>query len=59
MRFLFGIIIGVTLTIGGAWIIDQNNFGGLGGPIVNWDRVERGWVGLGEAARFQIRRITG
>ena len=59
MRTLIGIILGVALTIGGAWIIDRNNIGGLGGPLVNWERVERGWAGVSEAARFQIRRITG
>lgn len=59
MRILFGIVIGIALTIGGAWFIDRNNVGSLGGPLVNWERVERGWQGAAEAARHQLRRIAG
>ena len=58
MRFLFGIIVGAALTIGGAWFVDNNNIGGLGGPLVNWERVDQGWTSLREGARWQLRRIT-
>ena len=59
MRLLFGMVLGAALTIGGAWIIDRNHIGGLGGPLVNWDRVDRGWSGVSEAARLHLRRLTG
>lgn len=59
MRFLFGILVGAALTIGGAWVVDHRNIGGLDGPLVNWDQVEKGWVDMREAARFHASRITG
>ena len=59
MRFLFGIIVGVALTIGGAWVIDHRNIGSLDGKLVNWDQVDKGWTDVREAARFHLRRITG
>jgi hypothetical protein len=59
MRLLFGIVLGAALTIGGAWIIDTRNIGNLGGPLVNWATVEKGWTDVREGARFHLRRITG
>ncbi len=59
MRLLFGIILGAGLAIGGAWLIDRNNIGGLDGPLVNWERVDQGWTNVREGARVRLRQITG
>ncbi|MBX9760428.1 MAG: hypothetical protein K2Y29_16740 [Beijerinckiaceae bacterium] len=59
MRFLFGIMVGVALTIGGAWIIDHRQVAGLDGPLVNWAQVHKGWTDVRESARYHVRRITG
>ena len=45
--------------VGSVWIIDRQNVGGLEGPLVNWERVERGWSNLRDATGNQLRRITG
>ncbi|MDB5570270.1 MAG: hypothetical protein JWN93_1453 [Hyphomicrobiales bacterium] len=60
MRFLIGLIFGVILTIGGAYVVDQRRMvqGGSDGPLVNWDRVDRTWGELRQGAREQFRRIT-
>jgi hypothetical protein len=34
MKYFIGFVVGVALTIGGAWIYD--NAGGVPGPLVNW-----------------------
>ncbi len=59
MRLLFGIIVGAALMVGSVWIIDRQNVDGLEGPLVNWERVERGWSNLRDATGNQLRRITG
>lgn len=59
MRFLFGLIVGVALTVGGAWWIDTNRLGGLDGPLVNWERVDRGFDYVREGVMGQVRRVTG
>lgn len=51
MRFLFGIIVGIGLTVGGAYLHDS--FGGATTtdasgatatrPMVNWDVVDKNW----------------
>ena len=50
MRLLFGIIIGIGLTVGGAYLYDS--FGGTAEnapgataarPMVNWDVVDKNW----------------
>ena len=39
MRFLFGVIIGALLTIGGAYVADSRVDPLQGGRMVNWDVV--------------------
>jgi len=39
MRFFLGLIIGVALTIGGAYVVDNMNSGPGARPMVNWDVV--------------------
>lgn len=50
MRLLFGIILGIGLTVGGAYLYDS--FGGTtdtspgataSRPMVNWDVVDKNW----------------
>jgi hypothetical protein len=55
MRFLLGIIVGVTLTIGVAYLSDASTSGPSNAaaqtgveqrPMVNWDVVSRNWQSL-------------
>jgi hypothetical protein len=57
MRVFFGIILGILLTIGGAYIFDSATAGTdvsaaeapatrLDRPMVNWDVVDRRWQQL-------------
>ena len=60
MRFLFGIIIGVGLTIGGAYLVDSRRAeSGVGGPLVNWDRVDASWTEVRRGMSETIKRVTG
>jgi len=54
MRFFLGIIVGILLTVGGAYLYDNStsNAGETTGsvasttdrPMVNWDVVDRNWT---------------
>jgi len=67
MRLLLGIILGVFLTISGAYIIDSGN-GGVANadgtwttaerPMVNWDVVSVKWHGFTAGAKEQWDRVT-
>lgn len=59
MRFLFGLIVGVALTIGVAWIIDHRQVGWLEGPLVNWEQVHKSWADLRKGTAYRLHRITG
>lgn len=59
MRVLIGIIFGVALVVGGAWYVDKNRVGDLGGPLVNWERVDKGWADVRGAVRAQWRKLAG
>ncbi len=61
MRFLLGIIVGVGLTIGGAYIYDSTVAANSGDsssnataarPMVNWDVVDKNW----QRATNRVRR---
>jgi len=61
MRFLLGIIVGIGLTIGGAYIYDSTVTANSGDtsagvtvarPMVNWDVVDRNW----QRASSRVRR---
>jgi len=60
MRLLFGIILGVALTVGSAYVADQSN-GRVADarPMVNWDVVAKNVDQLTTMARDGWRRIVG
>jgi hypothetical protein len=72
MRFLLGIIVGVALTIGGAYVSDsrgvtnargENTAVGEGAaierPMVNWDVVGKNWNQLTARVRDEWNRLVG
>jgi hypothetical protein len=65
MRVLFGIILGILLTIGGAYLLDSRdgattaNANSLQRPMVNWDVVSNKWNHLTERARAEWVRLAG
>jgi hypothetical protein len=67
MRFLSGIIVGVFLTIGAAYLSDASNTRTSASatqssaeqrPMVNWDVVSRKWERLSLGARQTWDRLT-
>lgn len=52
MRFLIGLICGVALTIGVAWVIDHS--GSAEHRLVNWDQFEKTVDGV----RQSVRRLA-
>jgi hypothetical protein len=56
MRFLFGIIVGVGLTICGAYLLDSGKDSSAtetaSRPMVNWDVVDTNW----QHASTRVRR---
>ena len=60
MRLLFGIILGVALTVGSAYVADQSNGRAADTrPMVNWDVVAKNVDQLTTMARDGWRRIVG
>jgi len=73
MRLLLGIILGVCLTVGGAYLYDSRNAldattttGATAStattapkPMVNWDIVSVKWEHLTVRARTEWTRLTG
>jgi hypothetical protein len=65
MRVLIGILLGVILTVGGAYLYDSHNAvtasnaSGLQRPMVNWDVVSSNWNRLTERARAEWTRLAG
>ena len=66
MRVLLGIILGVFLTVGGAYIYDSHNAldaanasASIQQPLVNWDTVSVKWQQLTERARSEWSRHAG
>jgi hypothetical protein len=66
MRTLLGIILGVLLTVGGAYIYDSHNAldavntpATAQKPLVNWDIVSVKWQYVSERARSEWGRIAG
>jgi hypothetical protein len=64
MRLLLGIILGATLTVGGAYLYDSHNAlnateapAGVQRPMVNWDVVNTTWDHLAERARAEWNRL--
>ncbi|MDQ6869073.1 MAG: hypothetical protein M3178_12000 [Pseudomonadota bacterium] len=64
MRMFFGIILGVILTIGAAYVSDSiRNTNGAEGtaerPVVNWDVVNHGVKALSSTVQDGWARLTG
>ncbi len=63
MRLLLGMILGSLLTIGGAYVADQQESSAEPHPMVNWDVVEQKLAVLTADARQMwdnfTRKMTG
>jgi hypothetical protein len=63
MRVLFGIILGILLTIGGAYLYDSHyataGANNVQRPMVNWDVVGNKWNRLTDRARAEWVRLAG
>jgi hypothetical protein len=59
MRFFFGLILGIALTIGGAYLVDNMNSGPGARAMVNWDVVARNLDGVVAIARDGWKKIAG
>ncbi len=64
MRMFFGIIIGIVLTIGAAYVTDSiRNTSGAEGtaerPVVNWDVVNHGIKAISSTVQGGWARLTG
>jgi hypothetical protein len=58
MRFIFGLIIGGMLTVGGAYVLDSTA-GAAAKPMVNWDVVAKNLDSVTTLAREGWRKIAG
>ena len=66
MRLFLGIIIGVFLTIAGAYVFDSVTTGPATAgteattrrPMVNWDVVDHNWRAFTESVRVGWNRLT-
>ena len=58
MRLIMGIIIGIAVTIGGAFIVDAMATPGQQ-PMVNWSVVGKNFETLTNLAREGWKKITG
>ena len=59
MRLLIGIILGVVLTVGGVYLVDQASTRADARTMVNWDVVAKNVDQLTTMARDGWRRISG
>ena len=60
MRFIFGLIVGFALTVGGAYVADTISPPAAGAkPMVNWDVVAKNVDSLTALAREGWKKITG
>ena len=64
MRLLLGVILGVLLTIGGAYVYDSaherpTTTAAAQRPLVTWDVAAVKWNGLTTRARNEWTRIAG
>lgn len=57
MRMFIGIIIGIALTIGGAYVLDLSAT--TAKPMVNWDVVSKNLDSLTGLARDGWKKIAG
>jgi len=66
MRVLLGIILGVILTAGAAYLYDSHNAlqaanapANVQRPLVNWDVVSTKWQHVTDRARSEWTRVAG
>ena len=62
MRFLFGIIVGIALTVGGAYLIDSGKDASstetAARPMVNWDVVDINWQRASTRVRHEWNKLA-
>jgi hypothetical protein len=64
MRFLLGVIVGIGLTVGAAYLYDSRNTADLSAnattarPMVNWDVVDRNWQRATSRVRQEWDRLA-
>jgi hypothetical protein len=58
MRFIFGMIIGSLLTVGGAYVVDTESPAAGAKPMVNWDVVATNLDRAAAFARESWRKIS-
>jgi hypothetical protein len=63
MRFLLGIIVGICLTIGGAYLYDGGSRADASSttaarPMVNWDVVDTNWQRASSRVRQEWDRLA-
>lgn len=63
MRFILGVLVGVGLTVGGAYLFDTQQIAAsdpsLARPMVNWESVSKNWHEFTAFARNQWTKIAG
>ncbi len=59
MRFIFGIIIGCLLTVGGAYVVDTMSSPAAGGKMVNWEVVAKNLDSVTALAKEGWKKIAG
>jgi hypothetical protein len=59
MRFIFGIIIGCLLTVGGAYVVDTMSSPAAGGKMVNWEVVAKNLDSFTALAKEGWKKIAG
>jgi hypothetical protein len=60
MRFIFGLVVGALLTVGGAYVVDSMSSPAAGArPMVNWDVVAKNLDSMTALAREGWRKIVG
>ena len=56
MRFIFGMIIGGLLTVGGAYVVDRTS--GVAEPMVNWSVVAKNLVDERGEVTLQLQAVN-
>lgn len=59
MRLIIGMICGVALTIGTAWVIDHSSDTAAEAKLVNWIQVEKSFSEARQNVMSGWRRLTG
>ncbi|MDF2117068.1 hypothetical protein PY365_15890 [Roseiarcaceae bacterium H3SJ34-1] len=59
MRFVIGMICGIALTIGVAWVVDHSSDTVAEAKLVNWVQVEKSFSEARQNVMVQWRKLTG